>query len=55
MAGEIIPADRVRIRDLTRRTRVGPEDADGDRWFDFDGGDYPAVAAAVIPYLRDRT
>jgi hypothetical protein len=52
--GEVIPADRVRIRDLGRRTRVGPEDGDGDRWFDFDGGDYPAVAEAVIPYVRAR-
>ncbi len=51
---EVIPADRVRIRDLVLRTRLGPEDADGDRWFDFAGGDYPAVAEAVIPYLRAR-
>ena len=52
--GEVFPPDRVRIRDLVRRTRVGPEDGDGDRWFDFGGGDYPAVAEAVIPYLRAR-
>jgi hypothetical protein len=52
--GEVIPADRVRIRDLVRRTRIGPEDADGDQWFDFGGGDDPAVAEAVIPYLRAR-
>lgn len=55
MADTFIPADRVRVRHLPRRTRVGPEDADGDRWFDFDGGDYPAVARAVVPYIRDRT
>jgi hypothetical protein len=52
--GEVIPPDRVRIRDLVRSTRIGPEDADGDRWFDFGGGDYPSVAEAVIPYLRAR-
>ncbi|HYH69459.1 MAG TPA: DUF4304 domain-containing protein [Urbifossiella sp.] len=52
--GEIIPADRVRLRDLVRRTRLGPEDGDGDGWFDFDGGDYATVAEAVIHYIRAR-
>jgi hypothetical protein len=52
--GEVIPADRVRLRDLVRRTRIGPEDADGDRWFDFGGCDYQMVAAAVIPYIQAR-
>lgn len=51
--GAVIPAERVRIVDLVPRKRIGPEDGDGDRWFDF-GGDYTAVAEAVIPYLRAR-
>lgn len=51
--GAVIPAERVRIVDLVPRERIGPEDGDGDRWFDFDG-EYTAVAEAVIPYLRGR-
>ena len=50
-----VPAADVRMRHLlfgTDRTRVGPADADGDRWFAFDPADPDAAAAAVLPYLR---
>jgi hypothetical protein len=55
--GATLPAADVRMRHLlfgTDRTRVGPPDADGDRWFDFTTADPDAVAAAVLKYVRNQ-
>jgi hypothetical protein len=52
--GKLIPAAEVKMRHILRRLRLGAKDESSDHWFNYDNGDYAAVAASVVPYIRGQ-
>jgi hypothetical protein len=52
--GKLIPPGEVQMRHLLRRLRLGAKDESSDHWFNYDGGDYGAVAESVVPYIRGQ-
>jgi hypothetical protein len=54
LAGELIPPGKVRMRHLLSRLRLGESKGRTDYWFEFQSGDYDAVAESVVPYIRGQ-
>jgi Domain of unknown function (DUF4304) len=50
----LIPPEKVKMRDLLRRLRLGAKNIDSDHWFNYDRGNYDEVAESIIPLIRGQ-
>jgi hypothetical protein len=54
LAGAHLSPEKVKMRHLLRRLRLGAKGVNDDHWFDFEDGDYARAAEAVVPYVRGQ-
>jgi hypothetical protein len=54
LGGTHLPPEKVKMRHLLRRLRLGARGVNDDHWFDFEDGDYARASEAVVPYLRGQ-
>ena len=54
LGGETIPAEKVRLRHLLRRVRLGPGTEDEEHWFDFERNEPATVAESIVPWVRGQ-